>query len=226
MTQKTEEKLFLLREYTTLDYKKDDDDVINALQDKTKPLILTSIIQAFDTLNKNGRIYVKDILAPEIQNYIKVFVEGACAWGELGHTDSTIVEPDNVSHLIKKIWIEGNNVMAKIQILNNPKGDMVRSMIEAGGKPGISSRAVGSLEKRNHHHHGSIDYVKDDLQIICWDIVTEPSTPGAFMQLSEARELRPQELKALHEHNSKYKINKKNDKINKIIDEILSLKKK
>lgn len=97
-------------------------------------------------------------------------------------------------------------------------------MVEAGGKPGISSRAVGSLEKRHFGNDGLVDYVGEDLQIICWDIVSEPSTPGAYMTLSEARELSKEEVKALNEYNTKFGITK-DTRLNKAMDEILSLRK-
>lgn len=142
-----------------------------------------------------------------------------------GNSDSPIVASKNISHLIKKIWYEGNVVYAKIEVLDNPNGDIVRSMIKAGGRPGISSRAVGSLEKRHFGNDGMVDFVKEDLQIICWDIVIEPSTPGAYMVMSEARELKAEELHALNENNSKLGINKRSNKISRILDEILSLRK-
>jgi hypothetical protein len=141
------------------------------------------------------------------------------------HISSGVVSTKNISHIIKKIWVEGNAVKAKIQILNNPNGDIVRSMVEAGGKPGISSRAVGSLEKRQFGNDGVVDYVGEDLQIICWDIVSEPSTPGAYMALTEARELNKEELKALNEYNTKFGVSKRNHKLNQTMNEILSLRK-
>jgi hypothetical protein len=219
------DKLYLLKEYTSFDYDKDDKDTVEALKDRSKPLFLTGVIQRFDVLNKNGRVYSKDILLAEIENYNNVFVKGDCAWGELDHADSPIVSTKNICHIIKKIWVEGNAVKAKIQILNNANGDIVRSMVEAGGKPGISSRAVGSLEKKQFGNHGIVDFVGDDLQIICWDIVSEPSTPGAYMSLTEARELKKEEIEALNEYNTKFQIKKRNHKLNKIMNEILSLRK-
>lgn len=218
------DKLFLLKEYASFDYQKDDEELNSALDDRSKPLILTGVIQRFDVLNKNQRIYSKDILLKEVENYNQVFVKGDCAWGELDHADSPIVATKNISHLIKKVWVEGNAVKAKIQILDNPNGDIVRSMVKAGGRPGISSRAVGSLQKKNVNGE-LVDYVGEDLQIICWDIVSEPSTPGAYMALTEARELNDKEIKALNEHNTKYGVSKKLNKVNSMIDELLSLRK-
>jgi len=220
------DKMFLLREYASFEYDKENEELKAGLADRSKPLFLTGVIQRSDTLNKNGRIYTKDILMPEINNYNEVFVKNDCAWGELDHADSPIVSTQNISHLIKKIWFDGNVVYARVQILNNPKGDMVRSMIEAGGRPGISSRAVGSLEKKHFGENGMVDFVKDDLQIICWDIVSEPSTPGAYMMMTEARALRTEEVKALNEHNNKFGVNRKASRISKVVDELLSLRKR
>jgi putative transposon-encoded protein len=187
----------------------------------------TNIFLSFDTV-KREKYFVENKMVYCVTTKNGNFLtrngeQGRVHW--TGNSDSPIVTAKTTCHLIKKIWTEGNAVYAKIQILDNPNGDIVRSMIKAGGRPGISSRAVGSLEKRHFGNSGVVDFVKDDLQIICWDIVTEPSTPGAYMTLSEARELRDEEIKLLNEHYGRPNRARKENKISNIIDEITSLRK-
>lgn len=219
-----ESDLLLFKETTSFLFEVTEETKAN-ISDKTKPLDLVGIIQRCDVLNKNGRVYTRDILVNEVMNYKKNFVDQNCAWGELDHVDEPIVHAKNACILFKEIWIKDNDVYGKIRVLNNANGDIVRSMIEAGGRPGISSRAVGSL--RDGFHNGrQIKYVNDDLQIICWDIVTDPSTPGAFMGLSESRTLSNKEVRALNEYNVRHNISKKHsDKkystINAMIDTLL-----
>lgn len=224
-TETLQEKLFLIKETNTFSFEVSPETKEN-IHDRSKPLDLVGIIQKCDTLNKNGRIYTREILFNEIANYKKNFVEQQCAWGEIDHVDEPIVHAKNACILFKEIWINGNDVYGKIRVLNNINGDIVRSMIEAGGKPGISSRAVGSL--REEYHNGKhVNVVNNDLQIICWDIVSDPSTPGAYMGLvNEARELNDKEIKALNEYNVRHNITKKHNtskfnNINKMVDKLL-----
>lgn len=148
-----------------------------------EPLILTGVIQRANTLNANGRVYPFDVLKQEIVNYQKLIKENR-AFGELDHAEEPIVNMKNVSHMIKKIWMDGDNVKAKVHVFDTPSGKIIREIVKGGGVPGISSRALGSLKKQ-----GDVNYVQDDLQIICWDFVSEPSTPGAFMKLAESKKL-------------------------------------
>ena len=98
------------------------------------------------------------------------------ALGELDHPDDSVINLKNASHLVTDIWMEGNNVMGKIEILSTPSGNILKDLIDAGVKLGISSRGLGSLKKK-----GEKNYVEDDFQLICFDMVSEPSTPGAYM---------------------------------------------
>lgn len=103
--------------------------------------------------------------------------------GELDHPDSSVVNLQNVSHLVTDVWWDGKKVMGKIEVLDTPSGNILKSLVEAGIKMGISSRALGSVTQRNGK-----TYVEDDLQLICFDMVSEPSTPDAFM-LKEHKKL-------------------------------------
>lgn len=138
-------------------------------------VILKGILQKADTLNQNGRIYPHAILEREIRNYQKFIVENR-ALGELDHPDTSVVELKNVSHVIRKAWLDGSIVYGVVELLNTPSGKILQSLVESGIKLGISSRGVGSTRKQ-----GDSQVVQDDFQLICWDFVSEPSTPGAFM---------------------------------------------
>ena len=140
-----------------------------------KVLILSGKLQEAECLNGNKRIYPMNILKREVENYRK-FVEQRRAMGELDHPDSSVVNLQNVSHIVTDIWWDGKKVMGKIEVLNTPSGNILKNLVEAGIKMGISSRALGSVSQRNGR-----TYVQDDLQLICFDMVSEPSTPDAFM---------------------------------------------
>ncbi len=138
-------------------------------------IMLSGIIQRADTLNQNGRIYPKTILEREVMNYQKLIKENR-ALGECDHPDSSVVELKNVSHIVREAYMQGGDVYGRIEILDTPSGKIIQSLIESGVTLGISSRGVGSTVSK-----GGNQIVQDDFQLICFDMVSEPSTPGAFM---------------------------------------------
>ena len=138
-------------------------------------IILSGIIQRANTLNQNGRVYPRPILEREIMNYQKLIRENR-ALGECDHPDSSVVELKNVSHIVREAYMKGDDVYGKIEILDTPSGKIIQSLIESGVTLGISSRGVGSTASQSGNQ-----VVQDDFQLICFDMVSEPSTPGAFM---------------------------------------------
>jgi len=144
-------------------------------------VMLSGVMQKADALNGNGRVYPLGVLQKEVKNYQKLVKEKR-ALGELDHPDESVINLRNASHLVTKLWWDGDNVMGKVQVLNTPSGNILKGLIESGVKLGISSRGLGSTEDRNGK-----TYVNDDFQLICFDFVSEPSTPGAYM-LSEGME--------------------------------------
>ena len=169
-------------------------------------LILKGPIQKSNTLNQNGRIYPRAILEREIMNYQKLIQENR-AMGECDHPDSSVVELKNVSHLVKEAYMQGDVVYGAIEILDTPSGKIIQSLIESGVTLGISSRGVGSTQKQ-----GNTQIVQDDFQLICFDMVSEPSTPGAFV-MREGKEISSEELK---------KVFNKTDRVNRIFNDILT----
>ena len=145
-------------------------------------LMLQGIIQKANTKNQNKRIYPRGILEREIENYQKAVRENR-AVGELDHPESSSVSLKNVSHIVREMGWDGDNVVGRVEVLPTPQGKVLESLLEAGVTIGISSRGVGSTEKTNE----GVDQVQPDYQIICFDIVSEPSTPGAYL-MPESRQ--------------------------------------
>tara|TARA_Y100000310_G_C20561442_1_gene753265 strand:- start:126 stop:731 length:606 start_codon:yes stop_codon:yes gene_type:complete len=179
------EKLQLLTEWTPLTYTVD---MIKESKNlNSGKIMLKGVLQKCNTLNQNGRIYPQSVLQREVTNYQK-FISENRALGECDHPDSSVVELKNVSHIVREARMDGDNVIGVIEILATPSGNILKSLIEAGVTLGISSRGVGSTRKQ-----GDTQIVQDDFQLICFDMVSEPSTPGAFM-LREGRSISKDDL--------------------------------
>ena len=138
-------------------------------------MFLTGKMQCSDTFNGNNRKYPHSVLEREMGIYQKLIQERR-ALGELDHPDQAVINLANASHLVVSAWWEGNNVMGKIQILNTPSGMILRSLVQSDVTLGISSRGMGSVTE---NAQGTI--VEDDFNLVCYDMVSEPSTTGAFM---------------------------------------------
>jgi len=173
-------------------------------------ILMKGILQKADTLNQNGRIYPKAVLEREVRNYQKFIIENR-AVGELDHPDSSVVNLKNVSHVVREAYMEPNGaVVGSIEVLSKtPSGAILAGLVESGIKLGISSRGVGSTRKQGEYY-----VVQDDFQLICWDMVSEPSTPGAFM-IPEGKVIDEEELREVF---------KRSDRIDRVLNEILSCK--
>jgi len=138
-------------------------------------VFLSGVMQRANARNGNGRVYPTEVLQREVQNYTKL-VQERRALGELDHPDDSVINLKNASHLITEVWWDNDNVMGKIQVLNTPAGQVLKELVNAGVKLGISSRGMGSV-----HESNGDTIVEDDFQLICFDMVSEPSTTGAYM---------------------------------------------
>lgn len=140
---------------------------------KIKGVFLQSNIK-----NRNGRIYPKEILAKEVTRYNKEFINKKRAFGELGHPDGPTVNLERVSHMITKLYPDGDNFIGEAKVMNTPYGKIVKGLIDEGAQLGVSSRGMGSLINR-----GGKNYVKDDFYLAtAADIVADPSAPDAFVE--------------------------------------------
>jgi len=172
-----------------------------------EPLVVYAVMQKYGVENKNERVYPENILRKEAENYL-VLINEKRAMGEADHPESSIVAISRVSHNVVELWWEGNVLMGKLEILMSPgfvnqgiiscEGDQVANLLRKGLKIGVSSRGVGSLKKENGRN-----VVQDDFELICWDVVTSPSTPGSWIyseepnreqQMSEATEKKDKDL--------------------------------
>jgi hypothetical protein len=138
-------------------------------------MMLSGMMQMAEVQNGNGRVYPQKILMREVQNYKKLVDENR-ALGELDHPEESVINLRNVSHQVTDIWMEDNKVMGKMKVLETPSGGILRSLVDSGVSIGISSRGLGSVSEQMGK-----TIVEDDFQLICFDMVSEPSTPGAFM---------------------------------------------
>ena len=153
--------------------------------DHSKPFEFYAVLQKYNTPNRNGRIYPEKILKREADNYKKMIQKGT-ALSELNHPESSLIDLDRVSHIITDIWWDGIILMGKLRLLTSPgfhergicstKGDLAANYLRQGVTLGISSRGVGSLKKI-----GEQNEVQDDFELICFDLVSSPSTPGAYL---------------------------------------------
>ena len=160
--------------------------VITESKEKPGVYIVEGILQRATAKNQNGRTYSKAILEREADRYTKEFIEVGNAFGELDHPDSPIVSLQNASHVVKKVWWDGEDLIGRIELLNTPAGNIVKEICKAGHTIGISSRGTGSVQQTNE---GTLE-VQDDFELVCWDFVSNPSTHGAFMNpitLSESK---------------------------------------
>jgi hypothetical protein len=158
-----------------------------SMLDHSKPFEFYAVLQKYNTPNRNGRIYPERILKREAENYKKMIQKGT-SLSELNHPESSLIDLDRVSHIITDIWWDGPVLMGKLKLLTSPgfhergvcstKGDLAANYLRQGVTLGISSRGVGSLKKV-----GEQNEVQDDFELICFDLVSSPSTPGAYLFL-------------------------------------------
>ena len=139
-------------------------------------LLVKGRLQTAETKNGNGRIYPRPILEREVKNYMEGPIKESRAMGELDHPDSSVINLQNVSHVIREVTWHGDDVVGLIEILPTPAGNILTSLFENGITVGVSSRGMGSLTQI-----GETLEVQDDFELLCWDFVSTPSTPGAYV---------------------------------------------
>ena len=144
---------------------------------ENKPLRVGGVIQRAGVKNHNGRIYEQEILEREIKKYINGPVKEKRALGELDHPESSVINLNNVSHNIVEVTMKGNDVHGIVEILTTPSGNILKELFRCGVTVGISSRGMGSVQENSD----GILMVQEDFDLLCFDFVSTPSTPGAYM---------------------------------------------
>jgi hypothetical protein len=173
-------------------------------------LIVNGVLQRANAKNQNGRVYPRDTLMREAENYSKVQIRERRALGELDHPDSSVVNLNNVSHNVMEMHWKGDDLVGTVEVLGTPAGNILKELFKSGIKLGISSRGLGSVEELGEADDkgNQTVAVQPDFELIAFDFVSNPSTHGAF--LSPMREG--------VEHNNQIR---KVTKVERIINDIL-----
>ena len=147
-------------------------------EDGKKNFKLKGVFMQAEIKNRNGRVYPMDVLEKEVERYNKEFIEQNRAYGELGHPEGPTVNLDKVSHMVTSLKPDGKNFIGEAKVMSTPMGEIVKNIMDDGGKLAVSSRGMGSLTKKN-----GANYVNDDFYLAtAADIVADPSAPNAFVQ--------------------------------------------
>ena len=163
--------MLLITEHT------EDINLITEEVDGERQYHIDGIFMQAEQKNRNGRVYPKKTLMNEVARYNKEYVMPSRAMGELGHPEGPQLNLERVSHLIKELRVDGNDVYGKAKILDTPYGKIVKDLIKEGVKIGVSSRGMGSLKQKN-----GINEVQEDFSLAAVDIVADPSAPDAYVQ--------------------------------------------
>lgn len=149
-----------------------------ASDDGKKNYYIEGVFMEGDIKNRNGRLYPMLTLENEMNRYNDNFVKQNRAYGELGHPDGPTINLERVSHMIKSLRREGNQIIGKAKIMETPMGSIVKNLMDEGAKLGVSSRGMGSLVQKN-----GLNEVQDDFMLAtAADIVADPSAPNAFVE--------------------------------------------
>jgi len=171
------------------------------------PFLVAGLVQAADKPNANRRIYDYNTLAKQVELYVEGPVRERRALGELDHPESSVINLKNVCHNITRLWWEGKNLMGEFEVLDTPSGNILRELFLNNITVGVSSRAMGSVTPIGE----GLVQVEDDLELICWDFVSTPSTYGAYV--------RP--VGGLNESHNPGQINDKFSNVNRLISDII-----
>jgi len=152
-----------------------------SMKDNGGKLIVKGVLQRAEAKNQNGRIYPREILEREADKYTSDFIKQRRAMGELDHPESSVVNLQNVSHNVKEMHWEGDNLLGTVEVLGTPSGNILKELFKSGIKLGISSRGMGSVETVTEDNGGQSQEVQPDFELIAFDFVSNPSTHGAFL---------------------------------------------
>jgi hypothetical protein len=164
----------LLTEYMPFTFSADQ---INESVNSGGAFVVSGILQRADAKNQNGRVYPRDILVREVRKYEQKFIKNRNALGELDHPESSVVNLKNVSHNIRSIKFQGDEVIGVVEVLPTPSGNILKELFKNNITLGISSRGMGSVKPLGE---GTLE-VQDDFELIAFDFVSNPSTQGAFL---------------------------------------------
>jgi hypothetical protein len=145
-------------------------------KDGKKNYFIEGVFMQSEMKNRNGRIYPLATMSKEIERYNKEYVTQNRAMGELGHPEGPTVNLERVSHIIKDLKQDGNDVYGRAKILDTPYGKIVKNLMDEGAKLGVSSRGMGTLKEQD-----GVNVVQEDFMLASVDVVADPSAPNAFV---------------------------------------------
>ena len=169
----------LLVDYLPFEVKPDQ--IVESMKENQGRLVVRGVLQRAESKNQNGRVYPREVLMREAKKYAKEFIGQNRAMGELDHPESSVVNLSNVSHNIKEMHWEGDNLLGTVEVLGTPSGNILTELFKSGIKLGISSRGMGSVETVSEAGDEPSQEVQPDFELIAFDFVSNPSTHGAFM---------------------------------------------
>jgi hypothetical protein len=169
----------LLVDYLPFEVKPDQ--IVESMKENHGRLVVRGVLQRAESKNQNGRVYPREVLMREAKKYAKEFIGQNRAMGELDHPESSVVNLTNVSHNIKEMHWEGDNLLGTVEVLGTPSGNILTELFKSGIKLGISSRGMGSVETVSEGDGEPSQEVQPDFELIAFDFVSNPSTHGAFM---------------------------------------------
>ena len=152
-----------------------------SMKENNGKLVVRCVLQRAEAKNQNGRVYPREVLVREAKKYHKEFIKQSRAMGELDHPESSVVNLQNVSHNVKEMHWEGDNLLGEVEVLSTPSGNILKELFKSGIKLGISSRGMGSVETVSEANGEQSQEVQPDFELIAFDFVSNPSTHGAFM---------------------------------------------
>ena len=155
--------------------------ITESMKENDGKLVVRGVLQRAEAKNQNGRVYPREVLVREAKKYHKEFIKQSRAMGELDHPESSVVNLQNVSHNVKEMHWEGDNLLGEVEVLGTPSGNILKELFKSGIKLGISSRGMGSVETVNEDDGNQVTQVQPDFELIAFDFVSNPSTHGAFM---------------------------------------------
>jgi len=161
---------------TTMPFEFTPEQISESIEQNSGRLIVQGILQKASEQNQNGRVYERSLLEREATKYNEL-ISDRRALGELDHPESSVVNLQNVSHNVTKMWWEGDNLLGKVEVLSTPSGNILKELFKSGITLGISSRGMGTTRE----HEGKT-LVNDDFELVAFDFVSNPSTRGAFLE--------------------------------------------
>ena len=187
--------------------KKSPEQINESMKTNDGKLIVKGVLQRAEAKNQNGRIYPREILTREAKKYTDIQIKERRALGELDHPDSSVVNLNNVSHNVREMHWDGDDLKGTVEVLSTPAGNILKELFKNNIRLGISSRGLGSVEPVNES--GDTVAVQDDFELIAFDFVSNPSTHGAFLNPVN-------ESAGQTNHTPKY------NKVNKIVNDIIA----